>query len=326
MGPAAAGRDSAALERAAGAAAAIPRFRSLLVARHGHIVLERYFGGADAATRFDVRSVTKTVVGMLTGLAVADGALPGIGARLGDFLGPPDTLDAGDSAVTVHELLTMTSGYEWHELDGGPDYDLWIAARDHVQYLLDRHQFGPPGPFEYNSAAVHVLGIVLESAEGEPLPDYADQALFGPTGISSARWEKLEFGTVNGGAGLSLTAQDILRIGQLLLQEGRSGDRNVLPAAWVRAMTAPRFSWREDVGPQSGVSYGYLLWVADGAPRPAFFAWGYGGQFIYVVPSLDLVVVTTTEWHDFASEEEAEAVGASVLGVIVDQVETAARG
>ncbi len=317
--------DSAALEGAASAAAAIPRFRSLLVARHGRIVLERYFGGADAATLFDVRSVTKTVVGMLTGLAVADGALPGIGARLGDYLGPPDTLDAGDSAVTVHELLTMTSGYEWHELDGGPDFDLWIAAHDHVQYLLDRRQYGPPGPFEYNSAAVHVLGVLLENAEAEPLANYADQALFAPTGISSARWEKLEFGTVNGAAGLSLSTRDMLRIGQLLLQEGRSGDRNVLPSAWVRAMTSPRFSWREVVGPQAGVSYGYLLWVADGAPHPAYFAWGYGGQFIYVVPSLDLVVVTTTEWRDFASEEEANALGSSVLEVIVGQVEAAAR-
>jgi CubicO group peptidase (beta-lactamase class C family) len=168
--------------------------------------------------------------------------------------------------------------------------------------------------------------VLLESAEGEPLPEYAEQALFAPAGISSARWEALEFGTVNGGAGLSLTARDLLRIGQLLLQEGRSGDRNVLSAAWVRAMTAPRFSWREDVGPQSGVSYGYLLWVADGTPHPAYFAWGYGGQFVYVVPSLDLVVVTTTEWRDFTSEEEADDLGTSVLDVIVRQVETAARG
>lgn len=317
--------DSAALERAASAAEAIPRLRSLLVARHGHLVLERYFGGTDAATLFDVRSVTKTVVAMLTGLAVADGALPGVGARLGDYLTPPTRLDAGDSAVTVHELLTMTSGYQWHELGGGPDFNLWINANDHVQYLLDRPQFGPPGPFEYNSAAAHVLGVVVENAEAEPLPDYAEQALLKPAGISSAQWEKLEFGTVNGGAGMSLTARDMLRIGQLLLQEGRSGDRDVVPAAWVRAMTAPRFSWRIVVGPQAGVTYGYLCWVADGAPRPAYFAWGYGGQFIYVVPSLDMVVTSTTDWHG-TTEPEIDDLEAKVLEVIVDQIEAAAQG
>jgi CubicO group peptidase (beta-lactamase class C family) len=322
--PAKGGMDSLALEGAATAAASIPRFRSLLVARGGHIVLERYFGGTDANTLFDVRSVTKSVVALLTGLAVADGAIPGISARLGDYLGLPDTLDAGDSAVTVRDLLTMTPGYAWHELGDGPDFDLWSAASDHVQYLLDRPQTGPPGPFEYNSAAAHVLGVLLQNAEGEPLPEYAEQALFAPIGITSARWEGLEYGTVNGAAGMSMTARDLLRIGQLLLQEGRSGERNIVPAAWVRAMTSPRFNWRDEVGPQSGVSYGYLCWVADGTPRPAYFAWGYGGQFIYVIPSLDLVVVTTTEWHGIASEEESDALGMSVLDVIVDRVEAAA--
>jgi CubicO group peptidase (beta-lactamase class C family) len=324
--PAKAGMDSSALEGAAAAAAKIPRFRCLLVARHGHLVLERYFGGADENTLFDVRSVTKSVVALLTGVAVADGSIPGIGARLGDYLGPPNTLDSGDSAVTVRDLLTMTSGYTWHELGDGPDFDLWSAASDHVQYLLDRPQTGPPGPFEYNSAAAHVLGVLLQNAEGEPLPEYAEQTIFAPIGVTSARWQELEYGTVNGAAGLSITARDLLRIGQLLLQEGRSGEHDVVPAAWVRAMTAPRFDWREVVGPQSGVSYGYLCWVADGTPRPAYFAWGYGGQYIYVVPSLDLVVVTTTEWRDMSSEEESDAVGESVLDVIVNGVEAAAPG
>jgi CubicO group peptidase (beta-lactamase class C family) len=317
--------DSAALEAAVSAAEAIPRFRSLLVARHGQLVLERYFGRADAATLFDVRSVTKSVVAMLTGLALADGALPGIGARVGDYLPPTNTLDAGDSAVTVRDLLTMTSGYSWDELGDGPDFDLWSEASDHVQYLLDRPQSGPPGPFVYNSAAVHVLGVLLQSAESEPLPVYAEHSLFEPAGITSARWEELEHGTVNGAAGLSLTARDLLRLGQLLLQEGRSGDKIVVPSIWVRAMTSPRFTWREVVGPQEGVSYGYLCWVADGPPHPAYFAWGYGGQFVYVVPSLDLVVATTTEWRDFSSETESEALEASVLGVIVHLVESAAR-
>lgn len=317
--------DSAGLEGAARTAAAIPRFRSLLVARHGRLVLERYFGGADAATPFDVRSVTKSVVALLTGVALADGAIPDLSARLGDYLTPLDTLDPGDSAVTVRELLTMTSGYAWNELGDGPDFNLWMASPNHIQYLLDRPQIGPPGPFEYNSAAVHVLGVVLQRAESEPLPQFAARSLFEPAGITSARWQELENGNVNGAAGLELTAPDLLRIGQLLLQEGQSGDRSVVPGTWVRAMTSPRFGWREVVGPQSGVSYGYLCWVADGPPKPAYFAWGYGGQFVYVVPSLDLVVATTTEWRGFANAEDYEALEASVLDVIVDRVVSAAR-
>jgi CubicO group peptidase (beta-lactamase class C family) len=321
--PTAVGMDPGALARAAAAAAAVPRFRSLLVARHGRLVLERYFGGADSTTRFDVRSVTKSVVATLTGLALAAGKLPTLEATVGRYLGPPDTLDAGGSAVTVRELLTMTSGYQWDETTGD-DYNLWIVAPDHVQYLFDRAQTGPPGAFTYNSAAVHVLGVLLTRATAVSLPEFADEALFHQIGITSAVWEPLENGTVNGGSGLALTGRDLLRFGQLVLQDGRSGTRQVVPAAWVSAMTAPQFSWRESVGPQAGVTYGYLWWVADGPPVRAFFAWGFGGQFIYVAPTRDLVVVATTQWSGSSTDPTGDITTAA-LAVIVDDVVPAVR-
>ena len=130
---------------------------------------------------------------------------------------------------------------------------------------------------------------------------------------------------MNGGSGLALTARDLLRIGQLALQDGRSGDRRVVPAAWVREMTTPRFTWRESVGPQPGVTYGYLWWVTDGPPYRAYFAWGYGGQFIYVVPALDLVAVATTEWRGITSDPASADLAPTVLGVIVNRVLPAAH-
>ncbi len=126
-GPAEVGMSATGLLGAAGDAAAIPRFRSLLVARHGRLVAEAYFGGADSTTLFDVRSVTKSVVGALTGIALRDGVLPGAAASIAPHLAPPDTLDSADSAVTVHDLVTMTSGYQWNE-DTGDDYNQWISA------------------------------------------------------------------------------------------------------------------------------------------------------------------------------------------------------
>src|SRR5258707_1612283 len=109
-----------ALLGAAGDASAIPRFRSLLVARHGRLVAEYYFGGGDSTTLFDVRSVTKSVVCALTGIALRDGVLPGTAAPIARYLAAADTLDSADSAVTVRHLLTMTSGYAWDET-AGPD-------------------------------------------------------------------------------------------------------------------------------------------------------------------------------------------------------------
>lgn len=321
--PAQAGMDSGRLARAAQDAAAIPRFRSLLVARNGQLVLERYFGGTNAETPFDVRSVTKSVTATLTGLALSEGKLPNVSATVGQYLGAPYALDAGDGAITVRQLLTMTPGYAWND---DRDYNPWILSADHVQFLLDRPQNGAPGAFTYNSAATNLLGVVLQSAIQAPLPTYADERLFHPIGIDSARWEPLEGSMVNGGSGIKLKARDLLRFGQLMLQEGRSGTREVVPASWVGEMTAPRFTWRDRYGAQSGVTYGYLWWVADSAPDPAYFAWGFGGQFVYVVPSLQLVVVTTTEWRGLGADNTTPlALAESVLDVVVNDIVAAAR-
>jgi CubicO group peptidase (beta-lactamase class C family) len=311
------------LVAARGEAAAIPRFRSLLVARHGRLVADFYFAGADTTTLFDVRSVTKSVVGALTGIALRDRVLPGTSVSIAPFLPPPDTLDAADSGVAVRQLLTMTSGYQWNE-STGPDYNLWIAADNHVQYLLDRTHVYPPGAtFTYNSAAVHMLGVALQNAAGMPLPQYAVAHLFGPLGIDTVAWETLDHGTVNGGAGLALRARDLLKFGQLFLQYGWSGQVSVVPEAWVDSVTRPQFVWREALGPQQGVTYGMLWWVSDAAPA-AYFAWGYGGQFVYVVPDRDLVVVATTNWLNL-SEMTPGALAAQVMGVIVNDVVPAAR-
>ena len=320
--PADVGMSAAGLAGATRDAAAVPRFRSLLVARHGRLVAESYFGGADSTTLFDVRSVTKSIVCALTGVAVRDGVLPGVTASIAPYLVPTDTLDPVDSSVTVQDLLTMTSGYQWNE-DTGPDYNLWIAADDHVQYLLDRAHGAAPGvTFTYNSAAVHTLGVVLQDAAALPLPQYA-APLFAALGVGdTVAWEVLDRSTVNGGAGIQLRGRDLLKFGQLFLQRGWSGDRSVVPQTWVDEATRPHFAWRRAVGPLSRVTYGMLWWVSDDAPA-AFFAWGYGGQFVYVVPSRDLVVVATTDWSGL-TEVTPQALAATALGVIVNDVVPAA--
>ncbi|HLB82222.1 MAG TPA: serine hydrolase domain-containing protein [Gemmatimonadales bacterium] len=319
--PSEVGMSPTGLESATNAAAAIPRFRSLLVARHGRLVAESYFGGADSTTLFDVRSVTKSIVCALTGIALRDGVLPGVAAPIARYLAPPHTLDAADSAVTVQNLLTMTTGYQWDE-ETGPDYSLWIAADDHVQYLLDRAHAAPPGAtFTYNSAAAHTLGVVLQDAAAMPLPRYA-APLFAALGVDAVAWEPLDRGTVNGGAGIALRARDLLKLGQLFLQRGWSGNGSVVPEGWVDEATRPQFTWRRVFGPQSRVTYGMLWWVSDATPA-AFFAYGYGGQFVYVVPSRDLVVVAITDWTAL-SETTPQALTAAALGVIVDDVVPAA--
>ena len=321
--PADVGLDPTTLAAAAAEAATMPRFRSLLVARHGRLALERYFGGADATTLFDVRSVTKSVVSALTGIALRDQVLPSIDAPVAGYLSPPYVLDDVARGLTVRQLLTMTSGYQWNE-DNVAEYNQWIVSGDHVQYLLDRPHASPPGAqFTYNSAAVHTLGVVLQRAAANPLPQYARDRLFAPLGIDAVAWEVLDRGTVNGGSGIQLRGRDLLKLGQLYLQQGWSGDRSVVPASWVEETTRPRFAWRNDHGAQKSVTYGMLWWVSDANPA-AFFAWGYGGQFVYVVPGRDLVVVATTNWRAL-TETTPVALAEDVLGIIVRDVVPAAR-
>jgi len=316
--------DEVMLGRAASDAAAMPRFRSLLVARHGKLVAENYFGGASSATVFDLRSVTKSVVSMLTGIAIQNGSLPDIDATVGAYIDAPYSLDAGDRAVSVRQLLTMSSRYQWNE-NSAEDYNLWVLSTDHVQFLLDRRQTDPAGTFTYNSAAVNLLGQVLQDAVAKPLPDFATEVLFQPIGITSVRWEELEPNMVNAGSGIKMTAPDLLRFGQLLLQRGRSASRQVVPESWIDAGTTPQFNWREQYGAQRGTTYGYLWWVAQPPATVATFAWGYGGQFAYVVPSLDLVVVATTEWQGISAEVNPTTFAGNVLTVIVNDVLPAAR-
>lgn len=321
--PAEANMDEVMLGRAASDAAAMPRFRSLLVARHGKIVAENYFGGASAATVFDLRSVTKSVVSMLTGIAVQNGTLANIDATVGTYVDAPYSLDAGDRAVSVRQLLTMTSRYQWNE-NSADDYNLWVLSNNHVQFLLDRLQTDPNGMFTYNSAAVNLLGVVLQDAAAKPLPQFADEVLFQPIGITTAQWEELEPTMVNAGSGIKMTATDLLRFGQLLLQKGRSGNQQVVPESWIDTATAPQFTWRNTYGAQRGTTYGYLWWLAQPPATVATFAWGYGGQFAYVVPSLDLVVVATTQWQGISTEINPTEFAGNVLTVIVNDVLPAA--
>jgi CubicO group peptidase (beta-lactamase class C family) len=250
--PAEVGMDARSLELGASHAGRIPRFRSLLVARRGRLAFERYFVGTSVDTPFDVRSVTKSVVSALTGIAFRDHVLPGLDAPVAAYLDPPYRVHPDDAGLTVRHLLTMTSGYEWND---DVDYNPWVTSSDRVQFLLDRPRAAPPGArFTYNSAAVHVLGVVLQKASGLPLPQYASERLFGPLAAEGVAWEVLDSGTVNGGSGIDLRGRDLLKLGQLYLQRGFSAERSVVPADWVSATTAPQFDWRSDYGAQRRVT------------------------------------------------------------------------
>lgn len=300
------------------------RLRSLLVVKDGRLVVEEYFNGSQGDLH-DVRSVTKSVISALTGLVVERGEIGDIRDPIGDYLDSLVTdLDPEKAAITVQHLLTMASGLEWDETGGFGDYVEWVRADDQLGYILGKPFAAEPGSrYNYNSGAVHLLGVVLEQATGKRLPELADELLFSRIGISRSLWEPVKDGFHNGGAGLDLRPRDLARFGQLYLQGGESAGTAVLPGEWVARSSAARYDWRFDSGALHGITYGQLWWVVPEAPEPFYFAWGFGGQYVVVVPDMQLVLVTTANWPGMGAD--ARRYEQRTMDLLVDYIIPAFR-
>ena len=292
--PAEHGLDPATLEAvAARATDEVPAISALLAARHGYLVFERYYGGLEPNAPINVRSVTKSVTGTLAGFAPREQLLSGLEARTGDVILEriPEGADPRTADITVWQWLTMTSGLQW---DASGDWQRLLAAPDWVAMTLGLPVVGIPGEtFVYNTGGSHVLGVMVAAAVGEPLEAFADRVLFRPLGMLPGDWMRSPQGEVSAGSGLELSPRDMLKLGYLYLREGEWDGRRIVDADYVRAAT----TW-QSAGDATGgwAAYGYQWWVtATGAGYPAYFALGYGGQHIFVVPALDLVVVAGIE-------------------------------
>ncbi|MFY0689817.1 MAG: serine hydrolase [Cyclobacteriaceae bacterium] len=294
----------------------IERLRSVLIVRNSHLVLERYFHGATSEDLFDVRSITKSIIATLIMIAYENGRLESLDQTID--LGPGYELSDLQSQITFYHLLSMSSGIQWDEWES-TSYNDWILAQDKIQHVLDLPFVANPGEkFTYNSGAVHLLGRALEVVLEEPLEDFADEVLFNPLGIEKVQWEMLS-GIPNGGAGIDLRARDLARLGQLYLQNGQSGKQSIVGADRINQLVTPNYqmSWSYPAVPS--FSYGLLWWSID-APVEAYLAWGYGGQFIVVIPSYHTVVVTTTNWRQLSLEGGPNHLTSKVLDIVFDEI------
>lgn len=264
-----------------------PPLHSFLVQQRGAIAAECYWWGYSATSYQPVFSVTKSVISALACLAIGDRKLALTDTLTQWFPEYAAGTDAG--AITVQHLLTMTSGFAPLKAKLGGD--------DTLAGLVRRPLATPPGEqFHYDNEAVDLLVAVIERAVGEPTLDYACRRLFAPLGIwqgvtkSQRRrlWQVDRQGRVKGGHGLHLTAREMAASGQLYLQCGKWQGEPLIPAELVGASTTEQAAG----GYPEFVKYGYLWWItSDSGGRSVFYASGRGGQYIYVVPALDLIMV-----------------------------------
>lgn len=284
------GVDSSLLARADERAAALPRLHSLLVARHGELYLERYYRGGGRERPTNVKSASKSVLAALVGIALAEGALTGVDQPIAPFFARylAQQPDPRARAITVGHLLSMQAGLEPTSFG---NYGAWVSSRDWVRYVLTRPFVDEPGGrMLYSTGSTHLLSAILTQATGMSTHAYAQSRLFEPLGVRLPRWTRDPQGIYFGGNEMSLTPRAMLRFGELYRNGGVHEGRRVLPAEWIRDSWTPRTR-----SPYNGHRYGYGWWSRPAGRYTAYFAWGYGGQFIFVVPELELTVVATSQ-------------------------------
>jgi CubicO group peptidase (beta-lactamase class C family) len=279
-----------ALDPAAEAVAQLPRAHSLLVSWRGELMVERYFNGTRATRLANIKSASKSVISALVGVAVDRGLIAGVTQPISAFF--PDLLginaDARKRAITIEDLLTMRSGLE---TTSNRNYGAWVQSQNWVRHVLNRPLLNPPGTtMEYSTGSTHLLSAILTKATGKSTWQFAQETIAKPLGFQLAQWPRDPQGVYFGGNDMLMTPQQMLAFGELYLRNGRRNGQQVVPESWVAASQFPRTQSRRE----SDRYYGYGWWIRELAGHPAFYAWGYGGQYIFVVPDLDLVVVTTS--------------------------------
>ncbi|MEM7145999.1 MAG: serine hydrolase [Verrucomicrobiota bacterium] len=268
--------------------------RSMIVLRRGQLVFEWYAGGVGRESDHNIFSITKSVVGTLTGISVDEGELSGVDVSLGELFGDVDGVsgDGLKARVRVEDLLTMRSGFPCARANQaeGPERELFErinGAGDRTAEVLKLEMVAEPGnAFVYGNAEPQVMMAILESAYGEKGVALGDKLLFGPLGFEKARWMFAdETGAAPGGYGIRLRALDLAKLGQLYLQGGEWEGEPVVSAEWVAAAVAD----------QTGTGYGYYWWTGLGEKGRAYAARGVRGQMVYVDPDEELVFVVTAD-------------------------------
>jgi CubicO group peptidase (beta-lactamase class C family) len=214
----------------------------------------------------------------------------------------------------------MTSGMRWSD---AADFNPWVLSGRPVGYVLDQDVIASPGElFIYNTGGSHLLSVIVGVAAGLNTLEFARQHLLEPLGIANWRWPLMQDGVPAGGAALSLLPKDAAKIGQLLLQRGRSGSMQIVSPAWVDAQTRTQVPLGGVAGVLADGGYGFQTWTdtsGGGTGVRAFVMWGFGGQFVWVVPDRQLVVVATTHWrgvNDFEAQQ-ARRVATDVVRRVV---------
>ncbi len=272
------------------AAEQMPRLHSLLISHKGELVLEKYFNGRKANETANVKSVSKSWISALVGIAIDRGYIEGLDQPISEYYGEllSSAEDEAKRKITIGNLLSMQAGLETTSFY---NYGAWVLSDDWVRFALQQPMRAEPGTrLVYSTGNTHLLSAILTQATGKSTLQFARDELGEPLGLHIEAWPTDPNGIYFGGNNMEITPRQMLAFGELYLNKGRVSGRQIIPESWVNLSLRPRV----ESSRQRGRYYGYGWWVRDMAGVPIAYAWGYGGQFILVARNLDLVAVTTS--------------------------------
>lgn len=302
----------------------LKQITSVVAMQRGELVYEGYFNGADAQTLHDVRSASKTVTSLLMGIAIHQKAVPSVDVHALDWFAdkkPLNNPDPRKTSIDIEDLLSMSSLMEcndWNQFSRGNEERMYLIE-DWSAFFWNLPIRGIP-PWEspanerpygrahsYCTAGVFVLGELIQRATDTELTEYAERFLFAPLGIKEAVWPRSPMGIAQGGGGLRLSSRSLISLGQLMLDDGKRDDQQIIPKSWIKSSWTRRAQVRDDV------DYGYLWWIFDfetgQGTVTAYAMAGNGGNYVFVVPEFNgVAVVTSTAYNTSYMHDQSHSI------------------
>ncbi|MGM4911929.1 serine hydrolase domain-containing protein [Rhizobium sp. 768_B6_N1_8] len=265
--------------------------KTVIVARNGRAVAEHGYRGHTPSEPSNIKSASKSIISALVGIAIGKGLLEGPDQKIAPILKAdlPASPDARLNDITIGNLLSMQAGLDRMS---GPNYGRWVSSRNWVRFALSQPFVDQPGgEMLYSTASTHLLSAILTKVGGKSTLALAREWLGPVEGFSIGAWERDPQGIYLGGNQMAMSARSLLAFGELYRNGGRTDEgKQVVPADWVAQ------SWQRRTNSRfSGDEYGYGWFTRQIGGEQVHFAWGYGGQMLYIVPSLNLTVVMTSE-------------------------------
>lgn len=284
------GLDAALSTEAVALARTLPKLHALIVAREGQPLVEQVFRGPDLDTAVNIKSASKSVLAAVAGAAIGAGVLTGVDQPVAPFLSDrfPANPDPRLQRITVGDLLSMRAGLA---STSGANYGAWVSSPNWVRYALAQpFESDPGGALIYSTGTSHLTSAVLTAASDRSTLALTRELLGELMGITVPSWPADPQGIYFGGNEMRLSPRSLLAFGELYRNDGLSGQMRVLPEGWVQASWERRGSSR-----YTGDGQGYGWWMRRARGHDVFYAWGYGGQMVFVVPDLRLTVVMTSD-------------------------------